>query len=285
MRLTAEQKLAVRRERATLSVPQLCEKYQVSRATIHRVLGGAGGQVASEKEMVVNVPTFTLAEEKVKEFSDVLSGGSKEEEQPEREDPLRRRAEERLAEHLFQSSQPRGEPEPEPEPEPERENPVERHAVLQRIMLNLDNFAPMFPFIHNKQEFVKSLHGRTLADLKGILSTMEQTRTTINLANQFKQTFLMVSKATEVLGSKFLKTDGFTERLLEQKEELNMIFRELAIDYAPRFTFQTRPEVRLGMLYAMTLLQTDNANRLKDMEKRVAEKPVAEGTAAAFADL
>ena len=284
MRLTAEQKLAVRRERATLNVPQLCEKYQVSRATIHRILGGVVPGV--EKEMVVNVPTFALAEESVKEFSDVLSGGSKEE-RPEKEDPLRRRAEERLAEHLFQShtSEPRSEPEPDREPEPERENPVERHAVLQRIMLNLDNFAPMFPFIHNKQEFVKSLHGRTLSDLKGVLSTMEQTRTTINLANQFKQTFLMVSKATEVLGSKFLKTDGFTERLIEQKEELNMIFRELAIDYAPRFTFQTRPEVRLGMLYAMTLLQTDNANRLKDMEKRVAEKPVAEGTAAAFADL
>jgi hypothetical protein len=197
-------------------------------------------------------------------------------------DPLLNKAIDRLAEDMF--SRPA---EQLSMPVVRVEDPIERTAVLQRIMLNLDNFAPMFSFIHNRQEFVASLHSKSLADLKGILTTMEQTRTTMNLANQIKNTFYMVGKATEVLAPKVigLKTDGFVETLMSQKQELDMIFRELAIEYAPKFTFQTRPEVRLAMLYGMTLLQVDNGNRIKAYVEEKAEAQVPEATKEAFGDL
>ena len=97
----------------------------------------------------------------------------------------------------------------------------------------------------------------------------------------------MVGKATEVLAPKVigLKTTGFVETLMSQKQELDMIFRELAIDYAPKFTFQTRPEVRLAMLYGMTLLQVDNTNRIKDYVASKQEAEVPAETQEAFADL
>jgi heterodisulfide reductase subunit A-like polyferredoxin len=167
------------------------------------------------------------------------------------------------------------------------EDPVEKNAVLQRIMLNLDNFGSMFSFIHDKSHFVTSLHEKSLDDLKGILKTMENTRTIINLSNQMKQTFLMVGKGTEVLGARFLnlKTTGFVDNLVAQKQELDMIFRELAIEYAPRFTFQTRPELRLGMLYAMTLLQVDNTNRIKEFVETKASVEIPQATAQTYGDI
>lgn len=282
-KLSKEQRDAVRAERGRLSVPQLVEKYGVSRATIHRVLGRSE-ILSAESTQKVSVPILS---DDFAAIADVVSGRASREPEPRHEpkpdDPLMSRAAERLADHLFTQPEPELAPEPEQEP---RENPVERNAVIQRIVLNLENFAPMFAFVHNKAEFVKSLHSRSLPDLKGILLTMEQTRTTVNLANQFKQTFLMASKATEVLGARYLtlKTDGFVDALQSQKQELDMIFRELAIEYAPRFNFQTRPEMRLGLVYVMTLLQVDNTNRIKAVIAS-AKEDVPAATQESFADL
>ena len=279
-----EQRDAVRAEHGRLSVPQLVDKYRVSRATIHRVLGRS--ETVKESTQTVNVPVLS---DDFAAIADVVSGRASREpeprEEPKPDDPLMSRAAERLADHLFAQPEPELAPEPEQEIQP-RENPVERNAVIQRIVLNLENFAPMFAFVHNKAEFVKSLHSRSLPDLKGILLTMEQTRTTVNLANQFKQAFLMASKATEVLGARYftLKTDGFVDALHSQKQELDMIFRELAIEYAPRFNFQTRPEMRLGLVYVMTLLQVDNTNRIKAVIAS-AKEDVPAATQESFADL
>ena len=63
-----------------------------------------------------------------------------------------------------------------------------------------------------------------------------------------------------------------------------MIFRELAIEYAPRFNFQTRPEMRLGLVYVMTLLQVDNTNRIKAVIAS-AKEDVPAATQESFADL
>jgi hypothetical protein len=82
-----------------------------------------------------------------------------------------------------------------------------------------------------------------------------------------------------------LKTEGFVNNLINQKQELDMIFRELAIDYAPKFTFQTRPEMRLAMLYGMTLLQVDNSNRIKDFINSKEKASVPENVSEEFSDL
>jgi hypothetical protein len=76
----------------------------------------------------------------------------------------------------------------------------------------------------------------------------------------------MASKGVEIGGAMFLKlkTDGFTDGLVRQQQELDMIFREIAIEYAPMFKMTNKPELRLAMVFTMTLIQTDSLNRLKD---------------------
>jgi hypothetical protein len=290
VKLTQQQKDQLRRDKASMSIVQLTEKYGVSKATVHRVLADGGGKVQFEDRTEhVEIPMVRAEQEQVNpafvEFADVLAGREPNAEvkvEEKKLDPVREKALESLAESMFQGGE-----DIATMPKVRVEDPIERTAVLQRIMLNLDNFAPLFSFIHNRQEFVASLHRKSVEELKGILTTMEQTRTTLNLANQIKNTFLMVGKATEVLAPKFLglKTDGFVSNLMAQKQELDMIFRELAIDYAPKFTFQTRPEIRLAMLYGMTLLQVDNTNRIKDYVEQKAEAEVPKETQEAFADL
>jgi hypothetical protein len=280
-RLTKEDKSALRRDKSKMSITQLTEKYGVSKATVHRILADT---------VDVTVPTMTSVDDDlVQEFGNVLTGRDevpmvKESDVEKQERAEDKKAGERLAEHLFTETDSIVVPDDIMEMV---EDPAERIAVLQRIMLNLDNFGSMFTFIHDKGSFVQSLHSKPLADLKGILKTMETTRTTINLSNQMKQTFLMISKGTEVLGARFLnlKTDGFVNNLVAQKQELDMIFRELAIDYAPKFTFQTRPEIRLAMLYGMTLLQVDNTNRIKDFIESKAKAEVPEATSQAYEDI
>lgn len=286
-RLTKQERDNIRKDKGKMSILQLTEKYGVSKATVHRVLQGSS-KTTFEDTASVNVPvTSMMGDDFGREFTEVLTGQS---EAPpvkeEHEHPVDRHATSKLAEHLFADLEEEHEA-PQMEDIVKVEDPVERNAVIQRIMLNLDNFAPVFTFIHNKEEFVRSLHSKSLDDLRGILKTMETTRTTVNLSNQMKQTFMMVAKGTEVLGNRFLnlKTGGFTEQLLAQKQELDMIFRELAIDYAPKFTFQTRPEIRLAMLYGMTLLQTDNSNRIREFIESRATAEVPETQEQKFGDL
>lgn len=271
-RLSKQDKEDIRHLKGKTSVGALVEKYGVSKATIHRVM--ADSAVTFQQPEHVEL----LGQE----FVGVLSGKDEAVEVPETNE-VDKNATERLAEAMFMED----EKLEGIESFVVAEDPVQRNAVIQRIILNVDNFGPMFSFIHNKEEFVKSLHSKSLVDLEGILKTMETTRTTINLSNQMKQTFLMVAKGTEVLGNKFLnlKTDGFSAQLLAQKQELDMIFRELAIDYAPRFSFQTRPEVRLIMLYGMTLLQTDNNNRIKEFIESRSKVEVPEASTEKFGDL
>ena len=147
------------------------------------------------------------------------------------------------------------------------EEDIDLHNQLeQKIILNIQNFGPIFHFIRDKEAFIKSLHEKRNDELKGILTTLETTRTTINLSNQMKQMFFMASKGVEFAGSAFLKlkTDGFTDNLIQQQHELDMIFREIAIEYAPMFKMTNKPELRLAMVFTMTLIQTDSLNRLKD---------------------
>jgi hypothetical protein len=133
----------------------------------------------------------------------------------------------------------------------------------------VDNFAPLFHFIKDKEQFVKSLHNKPAWELEGILKTLETTRTTVNLSNQIKQTFFMASRGVEVFGNTLLslKLQGLTEGFVQQQQELDMIFREIAIEYAPMFKITAKPELRLAMIFAMTAVQTDSTNRLKEVMK------------------
>ena len=89
-----------------------------------------------------------------------------------------------------------------------------------------------------------------------------------NLSAQMKQVFFITARATEALGSRIrLKTQGLTDALIQQQQELDYIFKELAIDYAGKFSTTTRPEVKLLMAFGMAVLTVDSQNRLRESLK------------------
>lgn len=281
-KVSVEMKEQMKQDHKKMSIKQMIDKYGVSKATIHRAVGKEN---FSMKESVasVNVPT---TEDSSGFFADVLDGKVKNVEPTKQNSPQpvfdeeksrnQERAMEKLADHLFSDEpvipkpkQPKGIVETliNP-PKTEIDTSIQdKNALIQRIILNVDNFLPLFKFIDNKESFIKGLPNKSILELKSLLDMMETTRTTINLATQIKSTFFIASRGVEIAGARFLRlrTEGLTDALLQQREELDMIFREIAIDYAPMFKVSTRPELRLGILFATTLVQTDNSNRIRDI--------------------
>jgi len=140
-----------------------------------------------------------------------------------------------------------------------------REEMIQRILLNADTFPAHYPFITDKTAFAQSLAEKSPEQLADLLKMMEQTRSINNMAAQMKQAFFVVSRATETLGGHLrLKTQGLTDALLQQQQELDYIFKELAITYADKFSATTRPELKLALTFGMAVLQTDAQNRIRE---------------------
>lgn len=143
---------------------------------------------------------------------------------------------------------------------------VDRGDLTQRILFNVEHFGPLLKGIvgPNPQEFIQGLEKRGDFELKALLNTLERTRSVGNIASGFKQTFYVVGQATEVVTKLAgMKTDGFVEQLRQQDTEVSMIMKELAIDQWETLKGMNSPEMRLGALFCLTLIQTDAGNRMK----------------------
>jgi hypothetical protein len=144
----------------------------------------------------------------------------------------------------------------------------DRGEVIQRIMFNVEHFAPMLRKIigDDADGFVQSLSGRSDRELEGLLQVIDRTRAVGNLATTFKHTFYMAAQGAEVVTSQFLnmRTRGFVQALQAQDTEIQMAIKELAIDNYNKFNKMNRPEMRLGMLAVMTLIQVDSTARLRE---------------------
>jgi len=144
----------------------------------------------------------------------------------------------------------------------------DRGEVIQRIMFNVEHFAPVLRKIigDNADGFVQSLSGRSDRELEGLLQVIDRTRAVGNLATTFKHTFYMAAQGAEVVTSQFLnmRTRGFVQALQAQDTEIQMAIKELAIDNYNKFNKMNRPEMRLGMLAVMTLIQVDSSARLRE---------------------
>lgn len=259
-------------DKGRVPVKDMIGKYGLSKATIHRVLSSPEQVSESRSEVPENTIEVSLPTigEASRDIINLITEETPEEtaKKEKAEPPYMKQTIDALADDMFKDE--------DDEPVMERprrgrvafapENLEARNALEQRIILNVENFAPIFTFIKDRDQFIKSLHTKSSEELQGILTTLETTRTTINLSNQMKQSFFMVARGTEVFGSSLLglKTRGFTENLMIQKQELDMIFREIAIEYAPMFKITTKPELRLLMCFSMSLMQTDSVNRLKE---------------------
>ena len=165
---------------------------------------------------------------------------------------------------------------------------VDKVDITQRIIFNVEHFAPHLKTItgDNKEVFIQSLGSRSGAELKGLLTTIERTRSVGNLAAGFKQMFFVASQAVET-GTRAIgmKTHGFTEQLQEQDEEITMCLKEIAINEWERLKAFDSPQIRLGSLFCMTLIQTDARNRMNDQLRKVVSAPVNPSVAAANEDL
>lgn len=292
MKVSAEVRRAIfKAKEGKMPIKNICEKFELSKATVHRILKTEPGPdmgLGETVEAKTTIPVFTEFENRSLEFAKILETempvepGVKEKKvsnadldnlidevigKPDLDNDIGEAKEaqtSRQSNRGVSFSQPSRKDLAQMMEEPED---IDLHNQLeQKIILNIQNFAPIFHFIRDKDAFIKSLHGKTNSELRGILTTLETTRTTVNLSNQMKQMFFMASKGIEVGGAMFLKlrTDGFTDNLVRQQQELDMIFREIAIEYAPMFKMTNKPELRLAMVFTMTLIQTDSMNRLKE---------------------
>jgi len=164
----------------------------------------------------------------------------------------------------------------------------DRTDLTQRIIFNVEHFSPHLKTIigDNSEAFIQSLAVRSGEELSALLKTIERTRSIGNLAAGFKQVFYIAGQAVET-GSRVIgmKTTGFTQQLREQDEEITMCLKEIAINEWERLKAFDSPQIRLGTLFCMTLMQTDARNRMSEALQKVVNAPVNASVAAANADL
>ena len=164
------------------------------------------------------------------------------------------------------------------------EAPPEKHTLITQIHLNIENFAPLLKNITSgdPEGFKLSLYNKSDSELMTLLRVIERTRLVGNLTNQFKHMFWMSTSAlemgTQLLG---LKSQGLTEALRIQDEEIKMVLKELAMAKADSFSNAQRPEVRLAFLVSTTLLSVDAMNRAREHRsgRRTTKAPEAEAPA------
>ena len=141
-----------------------------------------------------------------------------------------------------------------------------RAELTQKIIFNIQHFGPQLEIITgpNREQFIQSLASMSVAQLHETLTTLERTRSVGNIANGFKHVFYLLGQATET-ATQFIgmTTQGFTSQLKAQEQEVSMIMKELAIEQWERLKVMDSPQVRLGMLFVMTLIQVDTRNKLE----------------------
>jgi hypothetical protein len=172
------------------------------------------------------------------------------------------------------------EPEPEPRPKREPREPREprqakhtrftepedeglRDITIQRLLMEVDTFhAIIKPIVPDAKAFCASLQKRSTKDLVAMLSLIQSTRRSANLTNQFRSFFYMGANMAESFGGLAgLKTKGIVDAFQSQREDIDLILRELAIDYSAKFQKLQRPELRLALIVSMSLFAIDAKNR------------------------
>ncbi len=161
-----------------------------------------------------------------------------------------------------------------------------RSKYLSRIYLNVINFSELLPFIGNKDKFLASLHKKTTKELISLSGLIETQRSLGNVANQMKHAFIIFTRGTEFVSTKFmgLKTEGFADELLKREREIEMLFQEIAVEQADTLKSYTSPQMRLALIFTSTLMITDSRNRVVSRTKIQGER-VSPDLEQRFADI
>jgi len=152
----------------------------------------------------------------------------------------------------------------------------EKADVLAKIYLNCNNFELVLRDIirPNKEEYLKGMSKKSLGELRGILRLLEHTRTVNNSANQLKHVVFMGASAIEMGSQQFgMKTQGYTQMIRAQEEEIQSILREIALENADKLQKYQSPTVRLTLLMTTTLLAVDSRGRQQEFRQMNAPPP------------
>lgn len=152
----------------------------------------------------------------------------------------------------------------------------EKADVLAKIYLNCNNFELVLRDIirPNKEEYLKGMARKSLGELRGTLRLLEQTRSVNNSANQLKHFIFMgasgIEMASQAVG---MKTQGYSNMIRAQEEEIQSILREIAMENAERLQKYQSPTVRLTLLMTTTLLAVDARGRQQEFHQMNAPPP------------
>jgi hypothetical protein len=164
------------------------------------------------------------------------------------------------------------------------DDPDSKASLIGKITINANAFEPLLVdhLLPSKDAYLQGLSKRSEDDLVVQLRTLEYARTVGNLTNQMKHlTYLGVS-TVELFGAKVgLKTQGYADAVKAQEREIQMILKEVAMERAEQWGKAQRPELRLAMVLANTLLAIDNHNRSRALQTA----QINESTSKKFADL
>ena len=152
----------------------------------------------------------------------------------------------------------------------------EKADVLAKIYMNCNNFEVVLRDIvrPNKDEYLKGMAKKSLGELRGILRLLEQTRSVNNSANQLKHVLFMGSSGIEMITQSFgMKTQGYSQMIRAQEEEIQSILREIALENADKLQKYQSPSVRLTLLMTTTLLAVDARGRQQESQRMSAPPP------------
>lgn len=140
----------------------------------------------------------------------------------------------------------------------------DREDLIQRIVFNVQHFGPLLETITgNKEAFIASLAEKDGPELKHLLTTLERTRSVGTISAGFKQVFYVAAQGVEVAsGLVGVKSIGFVAQLQQQDEEIGMCMKEIALNEWERLKNLDSPQVRLGMMFCLTLAQTHTRNEM-----------------------
>jgi hypothetical protein len=145
--------------------------------------------------------------------------------------------------------------------------PVDKETLVAKITLKVNAFEKHLGdiLLPDKAEFLKHLSKRSRDDLAGVMRTVDLTISTQNLTNYFTMMLFVAANGVEMGTTKYLglNTRGYTQALEAQRDDIQLIMKEMAMERADSFQRVQRPEMRLAMLMTTTLLAVNTQNSLR----------------------
>jgi hypothetical protein len=151
---------------------------------------------------------------------------------------------------------------------PQEQTPVEEEEVVHvpfdpvkfKLISKINHLDPP----ENKEEQIKKMSKMSEIELQTILQQVEHSRGVNMIANQLKYMVYMGTTGIEQFTQKVfkLKTNGYSDLIRAQDEQLTLILRDMALDssFEKMAGYQT-PTIRLGTFLITSLLLLDSKNR------------------------